>query len=1066
VSSDEVKSRPAVPTWVILLLCLTTIVLGAGLTKRLGFSSPVSPAVKNLGMLLIAIEAVVYAGIAVALGARRVMPVLFAMGMGILCRAAMAGGGAVLLATTGAGIVSAAEVAWLGDGSLLAVHGALVLLCLAFLRPMFAATPAAPGDVAEYEAPMPDVAESLAEFHTTASADADASREELVSELMAPVGEDSSPIGLEQPSEEPPLTCVEPMPAHGEEASAYPEEASTEAVDAAEEAPEFGETSEPIVAEVAEEPAMPYEAPEPYGEVEEEEEVAETPEEPKLDEFPTAPPIAAEPEAEALFSFEMSEEVPETEEAVVETEDAPAEEPEPVFRFSAGGVEEMTAASEEPAAEAVAVEEPLAAPAARLQLDAEPAAEPAGRPLAAPSGQVAVSPDAVLAQFPDGALTLTPEQLEDAFSDKPFTVPLDVVLPQLSGGEVRIPVRVLVDQLPPGSLAVSEVELDAALADGIELPLDEVVPQIPVEHLAVAGTLGAPPEIPEEDIFEVPETVKDFDAAVSVGAEPAPEAPEAAAEPEPAEAPEEVAPGEMVTIGAESVLCQLPAEAFVSSPEDVQGSLPEPVFRVPVEAVLSQLSTGQVVVPTSVITSQLPAGALLMSPDEIDAALPTGGVELPLGEIVPQLEGHIGASQEQAPAPVLDDEPLFTPASAEAEAPASEEVAESTPSPLWETEEAVEEEDVEEPVEAAAEAELEVEEPEPTIDEPAEVEAAEPVTVAEALEPSVEPEEEPEEAVAAEPTIDVVVPEAQPFDVEEPTPVAEAPPEIDEPEVVAEETPAEQPVEEAAPAMAAPSEAMSAIDVAAQQIGALHTDWAELPDGTHFASALAVSEDTEAEREAAMGALAAGRSLCDASERGALNTVLVTGTGGSAALGWAATPGGAGIACQLSAAGTRSPGKVGVATHKLMAALESMDLTGGEPTHTTPAIAEPWELFEGDDNGAHDAERAMAAVKLSGVASQLFVRSDGPRLILLGPQALIGSESVSAAGTLLDAVADYAALIRLGEMEKVIVEGASGAVALMPAQNGKPALVLLAPGSTKAGMVSVQIGKASAALGE
>ncbi|MGD8237298.1 MAG: hypothetical protein PVH68_01985 [Armatimonadota bacterium] len=1097
MSSQEVEAKRGLPTWVILLLCLTTVVLGAGLTKLLGLSGDLPPSVQNLGMLIVAIEAVAYGVIGVLLGARRLMLVLFAAGFGVLCHAAMAGGGALLLPGAGGDFVSSAQSAWLGDGVLLVVHGALVLLCLAFVRPMIGEPPAVSA-AEEYEAPRPDVAESLAEFQTSAAAESDASREELVRELMEPAADQPETAAVGQPDEEAPMTYVPEEPTYAGQPPA-PAEETPAATD--ETTIHVEETWQPAAAEAADELVTPFTAPETAAD-----EAPEAAGAPALGEFPITPsaPVeaptqeAAAAEEGPLFSFEMQSDV-----AAPEAQDAPAEQPEepgPVLRFTPEGVEQI-ASPEEPALdeptppEPIVAEEPspeppaLEAPLAEGHARGEAAATPAG----APPGQVAVSADAVLAQFPEGALNLTPDQLEQYFAERPFAVPLDVVLPQLAEGEIRIPARVIVEQLPPDALAVSEVELDAALADGMELPLEEVVPQIPAEHLAVPATCGAPPEVPDEDIFKVPDH-EGFEAVITAGAEaPAEEladgAPAETADAGPSEAAREpvasVAPDESISVDAEAVLSQLPAEAFASSPEEVQSRLPEPVFQIPAGTVVPQLSSGQVIVSMSVIASQLPTGALLMSPDEIDESLPAGGIELPLAEVVAQAGMHIGVAHEQEPAPVIDDQPLFTPAGEEALAPSADEPAETVAAeasvedetaepgepapvdaealPVWEPEPAAEEEEEEEavepdvategePVEVAAEAWGEPAPVEVASPEPIEAEPDEPVSVEEIAAPS---QEEMDEEVAPEPAVDIPVAEE---------PVAEAVSAIEEVAPVPEPE-AQEPAVEPVAAAEATDEVGAAIAASAQQLAAPQTDWCVLPDGCYLASALAAGAEMDDAREAAAAVLTAGRELCDASERGALNAVLATTGTGSAALGWAVTPGGARVACQLVGAGTSSPGKVGAAAHKLMAALQGMELSGGEPSDASMDVSEQWAPFEGDGNGAEEAEKAASAVKLAGLASQLFVRGDGPRMILLGPQALLADPCVSAAGTLLERVANYVASIGLGEVEKVIVEGDTGAAALVPAQNGKPALVLLAPGSVKAGMASVQIAKAAAALG-
>ncbi len=1057
--------------------------LGVALTKLLGFSSRVSPALQQLGMLVVAVEAVAYAVIAVLLGVRRLMPMVLAAALGILCRAAMAGGGVLLLGNSGQPLGVSLQAAWLGDATLIGAHGVLAVLCLAFLRPILVPGPLVPAEAEAFGALRPDVSESLADFQTSAAAapesvaGPEASREELVSELMGPVAETTDAAGAEAPAEPSPVTYLE-------------------------------EPAEPVGPPDVEEPAPSYAPPEPAMEQPQELPV-ETPALPYADEPTAAPaPTAGVSEEQPtaadgpLFSFEIDDTIPE-----------PADEREPVLRVTSEGVEEIDAEAqgpprlEEPSAEPAVAEQPPA----HVPVPSSPApelAEPAAAPVEAAdvSGEVSVPADTVLAQFPEGALNLAPDQLEEAFAEKRFAVPLDIVLPQLHEGEVRVPARVIVEQLPADALAVSEVELDAALADGIELPLGEIVPQIPGEHLAVSSALAAPPELPIEDIFEVP-AAEGFDAVVTAGEAEAREEPrveaavpeepsvqagapeelsvEAAEEPEavapveapPPAAPEPVPPEETIGVDAEMVLGQLPPEVFVTSAEDVHGSLSQPEFRIPADTVMSQLSSGQVVVPTSLIASQLPPGVLATSPEEIDAHLPAGGIELPLSQVVAQVEGHLGLMRDQRPAPVIDDEPLFSPMQAEgppatidssavvtpwvpqetSEPPVPAEVMEGPPEP--EPVEAV----PPAPWEAAAESELAEAAPRAPWEAAAEEQEA-------AALPPAEAPPDVEEPVAPEPAIEMLE-EEEPVEAETHKVQREA-----EAAPMAEEGPAAAPAEaeaevpapgaEAVPAVAPGSaEALAAIEAAGGRLGASQTDWVESGGGIYLGSALPSGADMQRASEAAANVLAAGRELCDASERGVVNTVLVSARLGSAALGWGVTAGGAPVACQLAGIGIRSPGKVGVAVHKVMRALQSMSLTGDGPAQGSATASEGWTPSEGDSNGGEAAQKAAAAVKLAGVGGRLFVRGDGPRMILLGPPALLADACVSAAGRLLDSVGDYAASIGLGEVEKVIVEGVTGAAALIPAQDGNPALVLLGPGRVKAGMVSVQIRKAVAALG-
>jgi len=250
-----------------------------------------------------------------------------------------------------------------------------------------------------------------------------------------------------------------------------------------------------------------------------------------------------------------------------------------------------------PAAVEARVAEPIpaAAPAPAAPPRIEPAPAPVGsretaRPAAAatspvPTGQAVVEPvvrisfGRVASELPPDAFKVPVETLADRLSESGhLLVPQALVVPQLAEGLIRVSWSVVAPQFPHDQMTISDEEMAATIPDGIQLPIDEIIRQLPS---ALFATGGAAVDIRGLENFPAP-----FQPFVS---DPAP----AVAEPEPVRAPvatpapEAVVPApgpiEAVVVGppvaeAEAVT----ATDIVEELRDVPALEPEILLETPV----------------------------------------------------------------------------------------------------------------------------------------------------------------------------------------------------------------------------------------------------------------------------------------------------------------------------------------------------------------------------------------------------------------------------------------------------------------------------------------------------
>ncbi|MEX2224518.1 MAG: hypothetical protein WEG40_22265 [Candidatus Rokuibacteriota bacterium] len=503
-----------------------------------------------------------------------------------------------------------------------------------------------------------------------------------------------------------------------------------------------------------------------------------------------------------------------------------------------GSLSEALLPRSEPLVEPVVTAAPVAPPPATSPVAPAPAEEPRRRRTAAraerrreaesvrPSRRsdvtLRIALDRIMGQLPPGTFLAPEDEVAASLSEPGYLrVSGELVVTQLSEGVARVAWSDIADQFPPHLVGLSTSEITEHLGDGLTLPLDEVIGQLPHE-LFVADT----PEIDMAGINRIPvpfQPLEESGPAPSLLREAAPALPgspeiKPAAEirPEPAaQAPRPVAPpavaapaavetpppaplarrpeppmdmtpassdiGEpTVRISFGRVASELPAEGFSVPLEQVAERMRHPgLLLIPQSVVTPQLAEGLIRVSWDVVALQFPRDAVSVSDAEMTERLPNG-IRLPLDEVIRQVPSDLFTAAgpaadvrglENFPAPF---QPLLSDPAPEP-APAVASVSEPVePSPVAaEPPPAPSPEDPDETM-------LTLVEPEPALAEPAEAEAsaeperAEATPVVELVEPDASRVVEAA-VVVDEPESVMVAPAAIPVPPYEPPPAPASP---------------------------------------------------------------------------------------------------------------------------------------------------------------------------------------------------------------------------------------------------------------------------------------------------
>jgi hypothetical protein len=303
--------------------------------------------------------------------------------------------------------------------------------------------------------------------------------------------------------------------------------------------------------------------------------------------------------------------------------------------------------------------------------------------------------DRVMGQLPPGTFLAPEDEVAASLRDPGhLLIPGELVVTQLSEGIARVAWSDIADQFPAHLVGLGSAEISEHLGDGLKLPLDEVVGQMPhelfvsdaveavtpgleripvpfhpLEESTPAPNLLRPPapEIkaaPMERPRVVPpiapprppvvekavEAIPDVLPVVSTPVAPAVAPPRAEEHtrvpaPQPAAAPSVAGPVESgeptVRISFGRVASEIPAEVFQVPLDRVAAQLRQPdTLLVPQSLVVPQLAEGLIQVSWDVVAAQFPRELLTVSDAEMLERLPHG-IRLPLDEVIRQVPSDL-----------------------------------------------------------------------------------------------------------------------------------------------------------------------------------------------------------------------------------------------------------------------------------------------------------------------------------------------------------------------------------------------------------------------------------------
>jgi hypothetical protein len=314
----------------------------------------------------------------------------------------------------------------------------------------------------------------------------------------------------------------------------------------------------------------------------------------------------------------------------------------------------------------------------------------ATRPVRRSDVVLRIALDRVMGQLPPGTFLAPEDEVAASLRDPGhLLIPGELVVTQLSEGIARVAWSDIADQFPPHLVGLGAAEISEHLQDGLKLPLDEVVGQLPHElfvadtpEMEMPGLDRIPvPFHPLEGSGPVPSLLREAPpeirpapsiAPTRVAPPPAVPAPAARETPAPPPAPtpvvrQAVAPRvEQPVVPAPAPIRMPDPGPVVAAPAPGAGAptvrisfgrvaseIPAEVFRVPLEQVAQQMrQPGSLLIPHSLILPQLAEGLIRVSWDAVASQFPReqltvsdaemmerlpNGIRLPLDEVIRQV---------------------------------------------------------------------------------------------------------------------------------------------------------------------------------------------------------------------------------------------------------------------------------------------------------------------------------------------------------------------------------------------------------------------------------------------
>lgn len=269
--------------------------------------------------------------------------------------------------------------------------------------------------------------------------------------------------------------------------------------------------------------------------------------------------------------------------------------------------------------------------------------------IAAYRDAILIKVDSIISQVPAKELAMTMEEIRSAIGGEgllPF--PLQDIVEQLPEGVVYWDAADVFARLPVGALKNTAENIAKEIANGkIELPLDEIIRQVPFEKLAVAAKPSE--EIGEElpDLFmervDSEEAIQQpIETSEKIGeTEKTESAISAELSLETQKTDISAGTGKFIKISAVSIVKQIPQDEVESGFEDILRKSGLETVEFEPNKILPQLPEGIVTVDALETLEKLPHEIFKRQAIEIVKKLPSGKLVLPLEEIIPQVPAEL-----------------------------------------------------------------------------------------------------------------------------------------------------------------------------------------------------------------------------------------------------------------------------------------------------------------------------------------------------------------------------------------------------------------------------------------
>ena len=256
---------------------------------------------------------------------------------------------------------------------------------------------------------------------------------------------------------------------------------------------------------------------------------------------------------------------------------------------------------------------------------------------------IKISATSIIKQLPDDEVEPGYEDILGKSGFKTVQFELNEILPQLPEGIVTVGALETLGKLPPNIFKREIIDIVKKLpSNKLVLPLEEIIPQVPAELLAVSAEIfeaddNYPDLFKETTPTEDENVLTEQDGAskdgltIERGSQKLPAAPD-----EIEQKSQATQEGGEIYISIEAIIKQIPSLCLKMTVDEIKNAGITGI-GLPMADILPMLEAGHVEWDASSILSRMPSGALSFPVQEAAESIPGGKFILPLGEIVSQI---------------------------------------------------------------------------------------------------------------------------------------------------------------------------------------------------------------------------------------------------------------------------------------------------------------------------------------------------------------------------------------------------------------------------------------------